>query len=106
MERPRKEIDSSCYNQYCMLDEAAQPVPPPHPPRVHRRGPLPAHAQPQDAEPFQMRDMYMSLMESRIQALHRGQAQASGVGAAEASAMEDDEEEADEEEEDDDEEED
>ncbi|KOM25298.1 hypothetical protein LR48_Vigan86s001700 [Vigna angularis] len=49
MERPRKEIDASYYNQYYMLDEAAQQVPPPHPPRVHRRGPPPAHVQPQDA---------------------------------------------------------
>ncbi|KOM40857.1 hypothetical protein LR48_Vigan04g105500 [Vigna angularis] len=93
MERRRKEIDSSYYNQYCVLDEAAQQVPPPHPPKVHRRGPT-AHAQPQDAEPFQMRDTYMSLMESRMKALHSGQdqAQASGAGAVEASAMEDDDE--------------
>ncbi|KOM25469.1 hypothetical protein LR48_Vigan106s000300 [Vigna angularis] len=55
------------------LAGAAQPVPPPHPPRVHRRGPPLTHVQHQDAEPFQMRDMYMSLMESRMQALHRGQ---------------------------------
>ncbi|KOM31353.1 hypothetical protein LR48_Vigan01g090800 [Vigna angularis] len=96
MERPRKDIDDSYYSQYCMTDEVTQ----------------------------QMRDMYMSLMESRMQALHKGQvataemiiglydtppswlwttdefnivvgrpedqAQASGAGAAEASAMEDD----------------
>ncbi|KOM47795.1 hypothetical protein LR48_Vigan07g149900 [Vigna angularis] len=42
MERPRKKIDASYYNQYCLMDEAAQQVPPPHPPRVHRRVPPPA----------------------------------------------------------------
>ncbi|KOM47474.1 hypothetical protein LR48_Vigan07g117800 [Vigna angularis] len=44
-----------------------------HPPRVHKRGPPPAHEPPQDALPFQMKNMYMSLMKSRMQALHRGQ---------------------------------
>ncbi|KOM43225.1 hypothetical protein LR48_Vigan05g082900 [Vigna angularis] len=55
------------------LLSAAQLVPPPHPPRIHRRVPPPAQEPPQDAKPFQMRDMYMSLMESRMQALHKGQ---------------------------------
>ncbi|KOM49558.1 hypothetical protein LR48_Vigan08g038500 [Vigna angularis] len=73
MERPRKEIDDSYYSQYCMMDEATQQVPPPHPPQVHKRGPPPTHEHSQDAQPFQMRDMYMSLMESRMQALHGGQ---------------------------------
>ncbi|KOM52188.1 hypothetical protein LR48_Vigan09g084700 [Vigna angularis] len=72
------------------LYEVAHLVPPRHPPRVHRRGPPPAQAPPQHADPFQMRDMYMSLMESRMQALHGGhdQAQASGAGAADALTME------------------
>ncbi|KOM26976.1 hypothetical protein LR48_Vigan347s003000 [Vigna angularis] len=78
----------SLITHLCELDG----VPPPHPPRVHRRVPPPAQEPPHDAQPFQMRDMYMSLMESRMQALHRGQAQASGARVAEASTMEDDDE--------------
>ncbi|KOM25198.1 hypothetical protein LR48_Vigan53s001300 [Vigna angularis] len=76
-ERPRKEIDASYYTQYCMLDEAGIPMPTPQPPRVHRRVLQPdqqgqAQDDAQDAAPFQMRDMYMSLMESRMDALYRG----------------------------------
>ncbi|KOM40704.1 hypothetical protein LR48_Vigan04g090200 [Vigna angularis] len=71
LERPRKAIDEAYYRQYCGRDEVAQPVPPQHPPR--RRGPPQAHAPPHDAEPFQMRDMYMSLMEDRLQSIHKGQ---------------------------------
>ncbi|KOM57630.1 hypothetical protein LR48_Vigan11g066300 [Vigna angularis] len=36
LECPRKEIDASYYTQYCPLDEAGYPVPPPQPPRDHR----------------------------------------------------------------------
>ncbi|KOM41071.1 hypothetical protein LR48_Vigan04g126900 [Vigna angularis] len=123
-ERPRKEIDEAYYRQYCGKDEAAKPVPPRHPRRG--RGPPHALAQPHDVEAFQMRDMYMSLIDARMQSIHRGhvatiemiirmydtppghrwtsnefnnvvawpeeQAQASGVGVAEAPAMDDYEE--------------
>ncbi|KOM34871.1 hypothetical protein LR48_Vigan02g102100 [Vigna angularis] len=71
LERPRKAIDEAYYKQYCGEGEVAQPIPPRHPSR--RRGPSQAHAPPHDAEPFQMRDMYMSLMEDRLQSIHRGQ---------------------------------
>ncbi|KOM25529.1 hypothetical protein LR48_Vigan112s000400 [Vigna angularis] len=40
---------------------------------AQRKAPPPTQEPPQDAQPFQMRDMYMCLMESRMQALHRGQ---------------------------------
>ncbi|KOM34752.1 hypothetical protein LR48_Vigan02g090200 [Vigna angularis] len=122
LERPRKAIDEAYYRQYGGGDEVAQPVPPRRP--LRRRGPPQAHALPHDVEPFQIRDMYMSLMEDRLLSIHRGQvaiaemiirmydtppgrrwtmdefntmvawpeeqAQASGVGAAEALAMEED----------------
>ncbi|KOM49799.1 hypothetical protein LR48_Vigan08g062600 [Vigna angularis] len=95
VERPRKAIDEAYYRQYCGGDEAAQPLPPRQSSR--RRGPPQAHAPPHDAEPFQMRDMYMSLMEDRLQSIHRGQVATEemiigiGAGAAEAPAMDDDE---------------
>ncbi|KOM43297.1 hypothetical protein LR48_Vigan05g090100 [Vigna angularis] len=77
LERPRKEINASYYTQYCMLDEAGTPMPAPYPPKVHRRVPQQPQQdqqeQAQDVAPFQMRDMYMSLMESRMQALYRGE---------------------------------
>ncbi|KOM43219.1 hypothetical protein LR48_Vigan05g082300 [Vigna angularis] len=72
-ERPRKAIDEAYYRQYCGGDEAAQLVPP----RRLRRGRGPpqgqASTEPQQAEPFQMRDMYMSLIDARMQSIHRGQ---------------------------------
>ncbi|KOM47548.1 hypothetical protein LR48_Vigan07g125200 [Vigna angularis] len=54
-------------------DEAAQPVPPRRPRRG--RGPPQgqASAEPHEAEPFHMRDMYMSLIDARMQSIHRGQ---------------------------------
>ncbi|KOM47790.1 hypothetical protein LR48_Vigan07g149400 [Vigna angularis] len=72
LERPRKEIDDSYYTQYCALDEAGQPLPPPQPPRAHRRTPQPTQEPAHEDAPFQMRDMYMSLMEERMNALYRG----------------------------------
>ncbi|KOM25689.1 hypothetical protein LR48_Vigan158s000200 [Vigna angularis] len=71
LERPRQAIDEAYYRQYCRGDKATQPVPPCHPSR--RRGPSRAYAPPHDGEPFQIRDMYMSLMEYRLQSIHRGQ---------------------------------
>ncbi|KOM43255.1 hypothetical protein LR48_Vigan05g085900 [Vigna angularis] len=46
-ERPRKAIDEAYYRQYC--------------------------GEPQEEEPFQMRDMYMSLRDARMQSTHKGQ---------------------------------
>ncbi|KOM34562.1 hypothetical protein LR48_Vigan02g071200 [Vigna angularis] len=42
-------------------------------PRVRRRAPPPAQGPAHEAAPFQMRDMYMSLMEARMIALYRGE---------------------------------
>ncbi|KOM40793.1 hypothetical protein LR48_Vigan04g099100 [Vigna angularis] len=64
-------IDEAYYRQYCGGDEVAWPVLPRRP--SGRRGPRQAHAARHDAEPFQMRDMYMSLMEDKLQSIHRGQ---------------------------------
>ncbi|KOM45571.1 hypothetical protein LR48_Vigan06g087700 [Vigna angularis] len=103
LERPRKSIDEAYYRQNCGGEEAAQPVPPQRPRRERRPAQSQTSVETYEVEPFQMRDMYMSLIED--------QAQASGAGAAEVLAMEDDDEDddyedGDEEEEDDDEEED
>ncbi|KOM57477.1 hypothetical protein LR48_Vigan11g051000 [Vigna angularis] len=72
-ERPRKAINEAYYRQYCDGDEAAQSVPPRHP--RGGRGPPQgqAPAKPHEAEPFQMRDMYMSLIDARMQSIHIGQ---------------------------------
>ncbi|KOM51840.1 hypothetical protein LR48_Vigan09g049900 [Vigna angularis] len=64
LERPRKAIDEAYYKQYCGGDEVAQSIPPRRSSR--RRGPPQAHAPPHDVEPFQTRDMYMSLMEDKL----------------------------------------
>ncbi|KOM30212.1 hypothetical protein LR48_Vigan1041s000100 [Vigna angularis] len=61
-ERPRKAIDEAYYRQYCGGEDVAQPVPPC---RARReRGPTQSQtsAETHEAEPFQMRDMYMSLI--------------------------------------------
>ncbi|KOM40986.1 hypothetical protein LR48_Vigan04g118400 [Vigna angularis] len=93
-------IDEAYYRQYCGGDEAAQPVPPPHP-RIGK-GPPQAPAQPHYAESFQMRDMYKSLIDARMQSIHRGQVATTemiigiGAGAVEAPAMDDEEEDDDE----------
>ncbi|KOM37619.1 hypothetical protein LR48_Vigan03g100100 [Vigna angularis] len=72
-ERPRKAIDEAYYRQYCGGEEAAQPVPP----RRARRERGPAQSQTfaeiHEAEPFQMRDMYMSLIGAQLQSIHQGQ---------------------------------
>ncbi|KOM27988.1 hypothetical protein LR48_Vigan477s001500 [Vigna angularis] len=72
-ERPRKAIDEAYYRQYCGGEDAAQPVPPR---RARReRGPAQSQtsAETHEAEPFQMRDMYMSLIGAQLQSIHRGQ---------------------------------
>ncbi|KOM50043.1 hypothetical protein LR48_Vigan08g087000 [Vigna angularis] len=72
-ERPRKAIDEAYYRQYCGGEDVAQPVPP----RRARRERGPAQSQTSadthEAEPFQMRDMYMSLIGAQLQSIHRGQ---------------------------------
>ncbi|KOM57705.1 hypothetical protein LR48_Vigan11g073800 [Vigna angularis] len=72
-ERPRKAIDEAYYKQYCGGEEAARPVPP----RRHHRGRGPAQSQASaethEAEPFQMRDMYMSFIDAQMQSIHRRQ---------------------------------
>ncbi|WVY93633.1 hypothetical protein V8G54_032721 [Vigna mungo] len=117
-ERPRKAIDAAYYMQYCGGDEAAGPVPQRRPRRGADQQDEPAH----HGEPFQMRDMYMSMMEAKLEAIRRGQvataerivgcmihplrtgglwmssiekAQGSGAGAAKAPVMDDDEEDED-----------
>ncbi|KOM43212.1 hypothetical protein LR48_Vigan05g081600 [Vigna angularis] len=70
-ERPTKVIDEAYYRQYCGGDEAAQPLPSRHPRRG--RGPPQAPTQPHDAESFQMRDIYISLIDARMQSIHKGQ---------------------------------
>ncbi|KOM52130.1 hypothetical protein LR48_Vigan09g078900 [Vigna angularis] len=63
-------IDEAYYRQYYGEDEAAQLVPPRQTSRG--RGPPQAPAQPHDVESFQMRDMYMSLIDARMQSIHKG----------------------------------
>ncbi|KOM51830.1 hypothetical protein LR48_Vigan09g048900 [Vigna angularis] len=68
-----KAIDEAYYRQYCGGENVAQPVPP----RRARRERGPAQSQTSadthEAEPFQMRDMYMSLIGAQLQSIHRGQ---------------------------------
>ncbi|KOM27782.1 hypothetical protein LR48_Vigan463s000400 [Vigna angularis] len=111
-ERPRKAIDEAYYRQYCGGEDVAQPVPP----RRARRERGPAQSQTSadthEAEPFQMRDMYMSLIGAQLQSIHRGQRKekevtvvawpeepvhGGGAGAAEASVRDMEEDEAEEE---------
>ncbi|KOM25200.1 hypothetical protein LR48_Vigan53s001500 [Vigna angularis] len=72
-ERPRKAIDEAYYRQYCGGEEAAQPVPPCRTRRERGQAQSQASAKTHEAEPFQMRDMYMSLIGAQLQAIHRGQ---------------------------------
>ncbi|KOM55602.1 hypothetical protein LR48_Vigan10g149400 [Vigna angularis] len=102
-ERPRKAIDEAYYRQYCGGEDAAQPVPPR---RARReRGPVQSQtsAETHEAKPFQMRDMYMSLIAHRwtmdefhnVVAWPEEPAQGGGAEAAEASVREMEEDEAD-----------
>ncbi|KOM25199.1 hypothetical protein LR48_Vigan53s001400 [Vigna angularis] len=72
-ERPRKAIDEAYYRQYCGGEEAAQPVPPRRTRRERGQAQSQASAETHEAEPFQMRDMYMSLIGAQLQSIHRGQ---------------------------------
>ncbi|WVZ26260.1 hypothetical protein V8G54_004804 [Vigna mungo] len=84
-ERPRATINRSYYIQYCLLDEEGIPIPPPQPPRRHRRRDHAPPQQPlgpdQQASPdypashdsfmmAEMRDM-MQRMEERMDTLHQ-----------------------------------
>ncbi|KOM25664.1 hypothetical protein LR48_Vigan151s000300 [Vigna angularis] len=90
--RPRKAIDEAYYRQYCGGEEATQPVPPCHTQRERGQAHSQASAETHEAEPFQMRDMYMSLIEEQTQG---GRAE-----AVEASAMKMEEDDADDDEDD------
>ncbi|KOM25545.1 hypothetical protein LR48_Vigan115s001500 [Vigna angularis] len=69
-----KEIDTSYYTLYCMLDEEGLTVPGPQPLRFHRRPPqVVQQDQAHDVALFDMRDMYMSLMEAKMEALYKGE---------------------------------
>ncbi|KOM37621.1 hypothetical protein LR48_Vigan03g100300 [Vigna angularis] len=72
-ERPRKEIDEAYYKQYCGSEEAAHPVPPRRPHRERGQAQSQAIAETHEAEPYHMRDMYMSLIGAQLQSIHRGQ---------------------------------
>ncbi|KOM25656.1 hypothetical protein LR48_Vigan148s002000 [Vigna angularis] len=72
-ERPRKAIDEAYYRHYCGGDEAAQLVPPRRPRRARGPSQSQASGEPHEAESFQMRDMYMSLIDAQMQSIHRGQ---------------------------------
>ncbi|KOM49855.1 hypothetical protein LR48_Vigan08g068200 [Vigna angularis] len=72
-ERPRKAIDEAYYRQYCGGEEAAQPVPPRRTRRERGQAQSQASAETHEAKPFQMRDMYMSLIGAQLQSIHRGQ---------------------------------
>ncbi|KOM26044.1 hypothetical protein LR48_Vigan221s000600 [Vigna angularis] len=71
-ERPRKAIDEAYYKQYCGGEEAAQPVPPRHARRERGQAQNQTSAETHEAEPFQMRDMFMSLIGAQLQSIHRG----------------------------------
>ncbi|KOM41069.1 hypothetical protein LR48_Vigan04g126700 [Vigna angularis] len=89
-ERPRKAIDEAYYRQYCGGEEAAQPVSPRRTYKERAQTQSQASIETHEAEPFQMGDMYMSLI-----AWPKEQAQGGKAGAAEASAMEKNEDDAD-----------
>ncbi|KOM25655.1 hypothetical protein LR48_Vigan148s001900 [Vigna angularis] len=72
-ERPRKAIDEAYYRQYCGGEEAARPVPPRRTRRERGQAQIQASAETHEAEPFQMRDMYMSLIGAQLQSIHKGQ---------------------------------
>ncbi|KOM43242.1 hypothetical protein LR48_Vigan05g084600 [Vigna angularis] len=73
LERPRNSINEAYYRQYCGGDEAAQSIPPQHPRRERRLAQTQASSETYEAKPFQMRDMYMSLIGAQFQSIHKGQ---------------------------------
>ncbi|KOM38260.1 hypothetical protein LR48_Vigan03g164200 [Vigna angularis] len=72
-ERPRKAIDEAYYRQYCGGEEAAPPVPPRRTRRERGQAQSQASAETHEAEPFQMMDMYISLIGAQLQSIHKGQ---------------------------------
>ncbi|KOM55447.1 hypothetical protein LR48_Vigan10g133900 [Vigna angularis] len=58
---------------YCGGEEAAQPVPPRRTRRERGQAQSQASAETHEAEPFQTRDIYMSLIGAQLQSIHRGQ---------------------------------
>ncbi|KOM47638.1 hypothetical protein LR48_Vigan07g134200 [Vigna angularis] len=107
-ESPRKAIDEAYYRQYYRVEEAAQPVPARRTRRERGQAQGQASAETHEGEPFQMRDMYMSLIAHRwtmeefhnVVAWPEEQVQGDRAEAAEASAMEMEEDEADDDEDD------
>ncbi|KOM48371.1 hypothetical protein LR48_Vigan07g207500 [Vigna angularis] len=73
LERPRKELDTTYFTHYYAVDEPGHPVPPLQQPRVHRRASPLAQEPVHEAAPFQMRDMYLSLLDARLTAIYRGE---------------------------------
>ncbi|KOM27049.1 hypothetical protein LR48_Vigan377s000900 [Vigna angularis] len=73
LEQPRKELDEAYFTYYCSIEEQATIRPSQQAPRGHKRAPPLAQGPAHEAASFQMRDMYMSLMEARMMALYRGQ---------------------------------
>ncbi|KOM52225.1 hypothetical protein LR48_Vigan09g088400 [Vigna angularis] len=73
LERPRKELDAAYFTHYCVVDEPGHPEPPPQQLRAHKRVSPPTQEPVHKAAPFQMRDMYYSLLEARMAAVYRGE---------------------------------
>ncbi|KOM47476.1 hypothetical protein LR48_Vigan07g118000 [Vigna angularis] len=72
-ERPRKAIHEAYYRQYCGGEEAGQPVPPRRPHKERGQAQSQATVETHEVEPYHMRDMYMSVIASQLQSIHRGQ---------------------------------
>ncbi|KOM45580.1 hypothetical protein LR48_Vigan06g088600 [Vigna angularis] len=66
-------ITHMCKIAGCGGEEAAQPIPPHRTHRETGQAQSQASAETHEAEPFQMRDMYMSLIGAQLQSIHRGQ---------------------------------
>ncbi|KOM41073.1 hypothetical protein LR48_Vigan04g127100 [Vigna angularis] len=102
-DKPRKGFDEAYYRQYCGGEEAAQPIPPRRPHNERGQAQSQASAKTHEADPYHMRDMYMSLIAHRwtmdefhnVVAWPEEQAQGGRAGAAEASTIEKDEDDAD-----------
>ncbi|KOM38036.1 hypothetical protein LR48_Vigan03g141800 [Vigna angularis] len=73
LERPRKELHAAYFTHYCAVDEPGHPKPPPQQPRAHRRAPPPTQEPVHEVAPFQMRDMYYSLLDARMNVVYRGE---------------------------------
>ncbi|KOM48811.1 hypothetical protein LR48_Vigan07g251500 [Vigna angularis] len=69
-ERSRKRIDLAYYTQYYLLDEEGLLIPPPQPPKIHRRPQSVQLVQP-STDPYQMMEMKMALLDAKLEALHR-----------------------------------